>query len=320
MAFSIGTLAPYTKTNEQMLIIKSFFEPKTATYMQKLTGVKSSIQIPSLDDTLIWQSGAACGLTNASGDTSITARTLTVGRIKAEKSWCIKDLETIYAQLLLSPGSNYEALPGKIDQAFMEHIMGNQGERVETAIWQSVSGSTNWQDYLNKFDGLIKIIGDATGPVQANASPFIGSVVTTSITSANVISVFQAVYNAIPVALLDKQDLRIFCGVDSARLLQQAMINATNAGIFHYVAPENALGEFFLMGTNVKVVPVAGLNGTNKIYALRTSNMFLGVDLENEEEELKVWYSQDYDTVYMRMKFKLGVQVGITTDIVKFTI
>ena len=320
MAFSIGTLAPYTKTNEQMLIIKSFFEPKTATYMQKLTGVKYKIQIPSLDDTLVWQNGTTCGLTNASGDTTLASRTLEVGRIKAEKSWCIKDLETIYAQLLLSPGSNYEALPGKIDQAFMEHIMANQGEKVEQAIWQGISGSTNWQDHLNKFDGLIKIIGDATGPVQANAAAYIGTPVTTSITSANVISVMQAVYNAIPVALLDKPDLRIFCGVDTARLYQQAMINATNAGIFHYVAPENALGEFFLMGTNVKVVPVAGLNSQNKVYAIRTSNMFLGVDLENEEEELKVWYSQDYDTVYMRMKFKLGTQIGITTDVVKFTI
>jgi len=319
MAFSIGTLSAYTKTNEQMLIIKSFFEPKTATYMQKLTGVKSSIQIPSLDDTLIWQNGSTCGLTNASGDTSITARVLNVGRIKAEKSWCVKDLETIYAQLLLSPGSNYEALPGKIDQAFMEHIMGNQGEKVETAIWQSVSGSTNWQDNLNKFDGLIKVIGDATGPVQANASAYIGTPVT-AITSANVISVFQAVYNAIPVAILDKSDLRIFCGVDTARLLQTAMINTTTFGQANFMPPTDALGEFVLMGTNVKVVPVAGLNGTNKLYALRTSNMFLGVDLENEEEELKVWYSQDYDTVYMRMKFKLGTQVGITTEIVKFTL
>jgi hypothetical protein len=320
MAFSIGTLSAYTKTNEQMLIIKSFFEPKTATYMQKLTGVKSSIQIPSLDDTLVWQSGAACGLTNASGDTTIAARTLTVGRIKAEKSWCVKDLETIYAQLLLSPGSNYEALPGKIDQAFMEHIMGNQGERVETAIWQSVSGSTNWQDYLNKFDGLIRIIDQATGPIQANASAFIATPVTGTITTANVISVMQATYNAIPVSILDKADLRIFCGVDTARLYQQAMINTTVFGQANYMSPTDALGEFTLLGTNVKVVPTPGLNGTNKVYAMRTSNMFLGVDLENEEEELKVWYSMDYDTVYMRMKFKLGTQIGITTEVVKFTI
>jgi hypothetical protein len=48
--------------------------------------------------------------------------------------------------------------------------------------------------------------------------------------------------------------------------------------------------------------------------------MFLGCDLEGEDEEMNVWYSQDYDTVYMRMKFKLGVQVSQTAEIVKFTI
>jgi hypothetical protein len=48
--------------------------------------------------------------------------------------------------------------------------------------------------------------------------------------------------------------------------------------------------------------------------------MFMGVDLENEEEELKTWYSLDFDSVYMRMKFKLGVQISQPTEVVKFTI
>jgi hypothetical protein len=313
MGFVVTSLTNYTKTNEQMLLVKSFFEPKTATYMSKLTGVKSSIQLPQLEDTLIWQAGGNCGLVNASGNTSITARTLTVGRIKAEKSWCIADLEAKYTQLLLTPGSQYEALPGGIDQAFMEHIMGNQGEYVEKAIWQ---GDTDvWQDYLNKFDGLIKIIGAASGTIAANAAAYMTPV--TSVTASNILAVMQGIYNAIPVALLDKADLRIFIGTDFARLYQMALINAN---LYNFIPGADSLGEFFLYGTNVKVVPVAGLNGTNKAYALRTSNMFLGVDLEHEEEELNVWYSQDYDTVYMRMKFKLGTQIGITTEVVKFTL
>lgn len=313
MGFVVTSLTNYTKTNEQMLLVKSFFEPKTATYMSKLTGVKSSIQLPQLEDTLIWQSGGNCGLVNASGNTSITARTLTVGRIKAEKSWCIADLEAKYTQLLLTPGSQYESLPGGIDQAFMEHIMGNQGEYVEKAIWQ---GDTDvWQDYLNKFDGLIKIIGAASGTIAANAAAYMTPV--TSVTASNILAVMQGIYNAIPVALLDKPDLRIFIGTDFARLYQMALINAN---LYNFIPGADSLGEFFLYGTNVKVVPVAGLNGTNKAYALRTSNMFLGVDLEHEEEELNVWYSQDYDTVYMRMKFKLGTQIGITTEVVKFTL
>lgn len=313
MAFNVSSLSNYTKTNEKMLIIASFFEPKTATYMQKLTGVKSSIQVPALSDTLIWQNGGTCGLVNASGDTTISARVLTAGRIKAEKSFCISELETKYTQLLLAPGSQYESLPGGIDEAFMNSIIGEQKERVELAIWQG--DTAKWQDYLNKFDGLVKIINAASGPVQANAAAYITPV--TSITVSNVISVLQAVYSAIPVEILDKSDLRIFIGTDVSRLYQTALINAN---LFNFIPSADSLGEYFLHGTNVKVVPVPGLNGTSAIYALRSSNMFLGCDLEGEDEEMNVWYSQDYDTVYMRMKFKLGVQVSQTAEIVKFTI
>jgi hypothetical protein len=312
MAFNVTGLTDYTKTNEQMLIIKSFFTPKTATYMQKLTGVKSSIQVPSLTDDFYWAAGGTCGSITASGDTTISARVLTVAPIKIEKSWCIADLEKKYTQLMLSPGSNYESLPGGIDEAFMNFIMGSQGEKVEIALWQSVSGGGN-SDFTSKFNGLIQVIGAASGTINANASAFITPV--TAITAANVISVLQAIYQAIPVAILDKEDTRIFIGTDTSRLYQQALINANQ---FNYIPSADSLGEYYLFGTNVKIVPVPGLNGTSKAYALRASNMFMGVDLENEEEELKTWYSLDFDSVYMRMKFKLGVQISQPTEVVRF--
>jgi hypothetical protein len=48
--------------------------------------------------------------------------------------------------------------------------------------------------------------------------------------------------------------------------------------------------------------------------------MFLGCDLESEEDEMKMWYSQDYDSVFMRMKFKLGTQISQPTEVVRFTL
>ena len=317
MAFSVTGLTNYTKTNEQMLIVKSFFTPKTATYMQKLTGVKSSIQVPSLADEFFWAAGGTCGLLSASGDTTISARNLTVGKIKIEKSWCIADLEAKYTQLLLSPGSNYESLPGGIDEAFVNFIMGSQGEKVEIALWQSVLNGTA-VDYTNKFDGLIQIIGASTGKIDANASAFMTPV--TAINASNIISAMQGIYLAIPAAILDKEDLRIFVGQDWSRLYQNALVNSSASYYVNNYINTDANGEYYLMGTNVKVVPVPGLNGTNKAYALRTSNMFLGCDLESEEDEMKTWYSQDYDSVFMRMKFKLGTQISQPTEVVRFTL
>jgi hypothetical protein len=281
--------------------------------MQILTGVKSTIQVPALTDALIWQNGDACGFT-ASGDTTISARVLTVGRIKVNKEWCINDLETKYTQLLLSPGSNYDALPGGIDAAFVETILGTTKEDVEKAIWRGDTASGSSQ--LKQFDGLVKIINAASGTVQANATPFIATAVT-AITAANIISVVQAVYSAIPVEVLDKTDLTVYMGVDHFRTYQLAL---TNANLFNFIATDNALGQMKIHGTNVNIVSTPGLTSTNAIYALRDSNMFLGVDLENEQEDFKFWYSEDFDLVRFKYRTKLGVQVSQVAEIVKFTI
>lgn len=310
--FQVGSLSNYTKTNEQMLIIKSYFEPKTASVMQKLTGVKSSIQVPQLDNSLFWQAGGTCGLINASGDTTISARVLTVGKVKAEQAFCVATLESKYTQLLLAPGSQYESLPGGIDEAFMNTVIGDVQEKIEYAIWQG--DTAKWQDYLNKFDGLVKIINAASGPVQANAAAYITPV--TAVNASNVISVLQAVYSAIDVEVVNKPDFKIFIGEDISRLYLTAL---TNANLFHFMPSADSLGEYFLHGTNIKVMPVPGLNGQKFIAGLRTSNMFLGVDLQGEDEEVKAWYSEDYDQVMIRLKFKMGVQVSQTQEIVKFT-
>ena len=127
----------------------------------------------------------------------------------------------------------------------------------------------------------------------------------------------QGVYKAIPIALLDKADLKVNVGTHIFRLYQIAL---TNANLFNYTAVDNALGEMFIHGTNVKIVSCPGLNNVNAIYALQDANMFLGVDLQGEEETFKFWYSEDFDLVRFKMEFKYGVQVSQVAEIVKFTI
>jgi len=127
----------------------------------------------------------------------------------------------------------------------------------------------------------------------------------------------QGIYQAIPVEILDKPDLNVYMGIGNFRTYQTAL---TNANLFNFIATDNALGEMKIHGTNVNIVATPGLTGTNAIYALRDSNMFLGVDLENEEEEFKFWYSEDFDLVRFKARFKYGVQVSQTQEIVKFTI
>lgn len=313
MAINVTALSNYTKTNEQMLVTKSLFTAKSASLFSKLTGVKSSIQVPILTQDVIFQAGGSCGF-NASGDSTISSRNLTIGKIKINMEWCVKDLETKYTQLLLTNGSYYESLPGKIEGAIVEQYAGQTAENIEKAIWQGDTGSSD--NALLHFDGLIKIIGAASGVVNANSTAYMAAVVT-AITAANIISVLQGVNDAIPVQILDKPDTAIYLGTDLARMYQKALVNAN---LFNYIPGTDPLAEFYVLGTNTKVIPVNGLNGTSKIYAGRTSNFFVGVDMESDEDQFKMWYSEDFDLVRFKAEFKYGTQIAIPSEVVKFTV
>ena len=313
MAFDVSALSNYTKENEALLVSSSVLGNKTATLIKDqgnvLVGVKSSEKIGVMDTDAIFQSGSSCGF-NASGSTTFTQRTVTVGKIKVNEALCPKDLESKYLQKALPAGSRYDSI------VFSEEYSNRKAEKIaaqlETAIWQGDTDSANVN--LNKFDGLIKLIG-ASG-VQANALDYISSVAT-DITASNVIAVFDAVYKAIPAQVVAKDDMTIFCGQDVFRTYTIAL---KTANLFHYSIDVKADSEFFLPGTTIKVVAVQGLNGTKKIYATRLSNLWLGTDLLNEEERFEIFYAKEADQVRFVSEFKMGVNVAFLDEVTKFTL
>jgi hypothetical protein len=61
------------------------------------------------------------------------------------------------------------------------------------------------------------------------------------------------------------------------------------------------------------------LDNTSRIIACDPANLYLGCDMENEDEEVKMWYSQDDDVVYYSFRFRRGWQIGIPSEIVEYT-
>jgi hypothetical protein len=169
---------------------------------------------------------------------------------------------------------------------------------------------------VNKFDGLIKLINAPTSSaVNANTSGFIGASVITQITQSNVISATEAIYKAIPVAVLSKGDVKIFVGNDWYRLLIMAY-RALN--MFAYNPQDANSGSFILPATNIEVVSTNGLNGIGDAFAISMSNMAMAVDLVDEPQSYKMWYSEDNNQVRFRVAFKMGVNVAFTSECVKF--
>lgn len=312
MAFAVSSLTNYVKENEQLLLTSSVLGNKTAKLIKEngtvLVGVKSSEKIGLMDTDAVFQDGSTCGF-NASGTTTFTQRTVTVGKIKVNEALCMKDLEAKYLQKALPNGSRYS------EMVFAEQYSQRKADviaaQLETALWQgdTASGSAN----LNKFDGLQKLIAADGTVINANTTPYITTVVT--ITTANVISCFDAIYQAIPATIVAKDDTVIFCGMDIFRLYTIAL---KNANLFAYNFGGKADSEFVLPGTSIRVIAVQGLNGTNDLYAMRLSNLVIGTDMLNEEEKFEIFYAKEADQVRYVAEFKMGVNYAFGNEIVKF--
>jgi hypothetical protein len=319
MAFDVSALANYTKENEALLVTSSVLGAKTASLIQSsgnvMVGVKSSETINIMDTDAIFQAGGSCGF-NASGNTSFTQRVVSVGKIKVNEALCPKSLEAKYLQKALPTGSSYDSIP--FEQEYTSKKAKRIADQLEQALWNGDTASANVN--LNKFDGFVKLIGAAAGVVDANVSSFISGApisAATGITAANVIGIFDGVYKAIPAKIVAEDDVRIFCGMDVFRTYVLAL---KSANLFHYQLDVKADSEFILPATNIKVIALQGLNGTNKIYAMRLSNMFLGTDLLNEQEKFEIFYAKEADEVRFVSEFKMGVNFAFPDEIVKFVL
>jgi hypothetical protein len=315
MSLSLGTLSAYTKQLVEPLLTSAVFEAKTQKMIMDggivIPGVKSAAAIPLMDTDAFFQTDS-CGF-DASGTTTITQRTVTVGKIKLEERICVKDFEAYFTQEALRAGSNYEDFGNvQFAEAYLAKKNARIAAQLETAIWQSdATGSTA---NLNRFDGLIKLIA-AGSPINANVSGFTGVATITTVTASNVIAATEGIYKAIPAAVMAKGDVKIFVGYDWYRLLILAY-RALN--MFSYNPQDVNAQSFILPGTNIEIVAVNGLNSTGDAFAMSMSNMVLAVDLENDETNYKLWYSEDNNEMRFRAAFKIGVNVAFTTEVVSF--
>ena len=309
MSFSVGSLANYTNEQSTDLLVKALFGSKTSSTLQSANqvqvGVKSASALNILASTVFFQADG-CGYLS-SGTTTFTKRTITVGAVKVEETLCPKTLEAKWMQTQIMPGS-----PTMIP---FEEQIGNEkaaviAQTLETAMWTGDTGSGN--PNLNRFDGFNKLIA-AASPVLGNGTP----TTFTSITNANIDDILDQIYANVPAAVAAKDDLVCFLGVDAFKLM---LINLKNANLFHYVADAAQTMEMVYPGTNMKLIAVGGLNGTSKLVAGSLSNFFMGTDLIDENEEVKMWYSIDNDEVRVRFTFKAGVQVAFPGEIVYFTL
>ena len=308
MAFNVSGLANYTNEQSTELVLKSLFGGKTAAILQAAgqvqVGVKSAESLNILTSDVYFQADG-CGYT-ASGNTTFTQRNITVGKIKVEETLCPKTLEAKWMQTQIAPGSPTE-VPFEVQIG--QDKSNNIAKLLEVSMWQGDTATSNTNPNTNRFDGFTKII-DA-----ASASTIAGNTSSaTAITIANVDDLIDNIYAVVPADIADSDDLVLWVGIDTFKKYTTAL---RNNNLFHYAADSEGM-ELIIPATNIKMIGVGGLNGTNRMFCGRLSNFFVGTDLANEEENFIFWYSTDNDEVRFRATMKYGVQIAFPDQIVQF--
>lgn len=296
MAYNLAGLTNnYVDEIKNDYIIKTITQGTTASLMTKNTGIKSAETINIIATRGVWQGKTACNPT-ASGSSVLTQRTLTVGGVSVILEWCEETLETYSTQTRMKQGSTYT------DLTFRTQILDDVKQNIladkEVAIWQG--DTTAGSAYLNKFDGLIKIIG-ASSPVSA--TPVAWSV-------ANSRTAVQNALTAITADMYTAGNLLMFMGETEARDYRLKL------GIDNLYHLTGADAKLYAENSNIEIVPVTGLSGTKKVFVISPDNMFLGTDLEGEDEKFDLKVLEN-EKLRLTVKFKLGVQVAFPDQIVQ---
>jgi hypothetical protein len=307
MAFDLNTLVAYTDEQKLPLIKKSILEGRTAQLITVQPDIKSSATINIINSTMVGQNGG-CGW-SPTGTTEIYQRTISVCPIKFEEALCLDDLEAYYLQKSMKAGSYNTEIP--FEGIFSEEKADQLQAIMEDIMWKgdTDAGVGN----LALCDGFLKLFDEVVDEdvVDGNFNSY------TAITPSNIIDIVDDMVSVIPTDVINVDDLHLFVGYDFYRTYAKAL---RDANLFHYTGAENQGQDFSQMipGTNVRIIAVRGLNGTNRAVLSPASNLYMGTDLLNDYENFQLFYSADNDEVRFRSKFKMGVEVAFPEFVVNF--
>lgn len=301
--WDVSGLGAYVDEQSDEILVKQVTKGKTLEHIRIQEGVKGSQELKLMDDTLTYQAGD-CTMT-ASGDTVFTDRALAVETLGYMKSFCQKDLDGFWTQLALVAGASEEDKNLPFEEAIVNYLLELHSNELDKLIWRGnkSTGTGN----LALMNGFRQFCTVANGCVDLNSSS------TATISASNAYDVFYECFSNTPEAVAESADLVCFTGRENFNFLMKDLVDKN---FFHYSPQQIAdMDTVIVPGTNMIVRKVVGLNTIDNIYTGRASHFFFGCDLESDLDAFDLWYSQDDDVIYLRSKFRAGVQVPFLDQI-----
>ena len=311
--FASPNPASYAGEFAGQYIAASLLSAKTLDnkYIEIHPNVKFKEVIQKLDVSGIVQD-ASCDFVT-SGSVVLSEQVLTPKELQVNLQLCKQEFVDSWQALQLG-FSAFDTIPANFNDYLISYTGGKVAEATEIGIWRGTNTNGSFLGFESLFSASIAA-GGATAVLPAKS----GSVIISgSITSTNVISVFNSVVDSIPDTVYGKEDLLLYVGTGVAKAYQTAL----GGGAVGANGYNNQLtaGEKPYNFNGIDIVLCPGMSA-NKIVAAQKSNLFFGTGLLSDYNEVKVLDmanidgSQNYRVI---MRYTAAVQFGIGQDIVYY--
>ena len=289
MAINVSTLPDYIQENRDELFVKAIASTKTLDYIESMLGVKGKAALNYLDSTVVLADGETCGW-NPQGDDTFTQKTVSTKLVTVNKEFCAKQMRSKWMSYDLSLAAGRENLP--FEQKIAESNVAAIKKAVEKLIWQG-DGSLSIAGLLSQIEGdgeTIKVVGGTA-----------------------ILEKVGKVIAAIPAGALEK-GVNVFMSYTDFR----SYVEAKNAECCANMPIIDAnVDELVYAGdSRIKFVPVAGLEGTNKIVAAPYDALVYATDVEDSEGIFKMWFDEKEDKFLFKVLFTAGTAVKYNDEVV----
>lgn len=300
MAFDVTNLSAHVEPIDKNISVRSVMDAKTPQILKAAgsfqAGVKGQAALLKMDSTIVLQGADSCGRT-PNGTTTLSDLKIEVVPIKSEENLCPKVLKnTYYAYAVTSGGSvDDEQFTGDFVKMIADTKIHDVSYAVENLMWKgdkSLTGTNN----LKHIDGFLK---------QAVAGGT-ASYIDTSNDGETVIEQLQKSFLEMPIAVRSQEDFRVALGQDK---YDEYLMELANAD---YV---NSQENTKIIGTSAILIPTPGLDGTNKIFSARLSNLQMAMDLEDEQDKASFHYSKEQNIVFFDIYTSIGVKIIRTNEV-----
>ena len=288
MAINVNSLPQYVEENRDELFVKSVAGTKTLDYIEVMGGVKGKAALNYLDSSVVLANGENCGW-NPQGDDTFTQKYVETKLITVQKEFCWKDMRNKWMNYELNIAAGRETLP--FEQKIAESNMAAIKKEVEKMVWQGNEGV-----------GLTGFIAQMT----ADSAVVKG-------TGADAVARIEKAIELIPGDALEK-GVNIFVSWTDFRSYVKAK-NAECCGNMPIIDANTA--ELIYAGdSRIKIVPVAGLEGTSKVVAATADALVYATDIEDADAVYRIWFDEKESKFLFKVLFSAGTAVKYADELV----